>query len=95
MPFQEDECAAQGGVCGDSCGCEVEVLHGYCNSQPNSIKCCPQSNNATTEEEMCDAEEEEEEAASADCSGISCPTGQSINNSNSINKDGQLLQKSS
>lgn len=41
MPFQEAECAAEGGNCEDSCGCEVDVLHGFCPNQPNAIKCCP------------------------------------------------------
>merc|ERR1711994_1072450 len=42
MPFQEDECEAEGGDCLDTCDCPAgDFLHGYCPSQPNSIKCCP------------------------------------------------------
>ena len=36
-----------------SCGCDVEVLHGYCPSQPNSIKCCPGSTKES-DHEACD-----------------------------------------
>ena len=40
VPYQEPECEAEGGACVDKCGCEGEVLHGFCPNQPNSIKCC-------------------------------------------------------
>ena len=36
-----------------SCGCDVKVLHGYCPSQPNSIKCCPGSTKES-DHEACD-----------------------------------------
>ena len=73
MPFQEDECAAQGGVCGDRCGCEVDVLHGYCPSQPNSIKCCPQSETTTAAAGPTD--EPGACGGAEDCSTLDCSSG--------------------
>ena len=57
MPFQEDECTAADGICGDKCACEGEVLHGLCPSQPNSIKCCPKNSTITeSHPEQCQME---------------------------------------
>ena len=49
MPFQEEECEAQAGDCLDTCDCEAgDYLHGFCPSQPNSIKCCPRKQETET-----------------------------------------------
>lgn len=76
ISIQEDECVAEGGECIDTCGCDGDYLHGFCPSQPNSIKCCPKSTSSTasaSEPEMC--EMETTAATPADCSGIVCLTG--------------------
>ena len=40
----------------------MEVLHGYCPSQPDSIKCCPkQSTEEPDDDDQCQDEEEESE----------------------------------
>ena len=56
------------------CECDVEVLHGYCPSQPDSIKCCPKQ---STEEpdDAC----EDEDSGGEDCSEITCNKGVSNN----------------
>ena len=55
MPFQESECEATGGDCLDTCKCPGgNYLHGYCPSQPNSIKCCPRP--TEPEPEMCETD---------------------------------------
>ena len=57
IPFQEAECEAEGGTCHDKCGCEGNVLNGFCPSQPNSIKCCKTTTDTTTSaSEACQTE---------------------------------------
>ena len=59
------------------CGCDVEVLHGYCPSQPDSIKCCPkQSTEEPNDDEQC---EDDDAAGGEDCSEITCNKGVSNN----------------
>ena len=72
MPFQESECEAAGGDCLDTCNCPAgNYLHGYCPSQPNSIKCCPRS--TEPEPEMC-----ETSAGGGDCSSLTCRSGMMV-----------------
>ena len=59
------------------CVCDVEVLHGYCPSQPNSIKCCPKSTEGpddgdNDENDNCDDDVDDE---GEDCSQITCKKG--------------------
>ena len=69
MPFQESECEATGGDCLDTCKCPGgNYLHGYCPSQPNSIKCCPRP--TEPEPEMC-----ETDTGAVDCSRVTCKSG--------------------
>ena len=69
MPFQEAECEAAGGECGDRCECEESVLHNLCPSQPNSIKCCPK---------------EESEECNDECSEVTCTSGLGSSCSNGV-----------
>jgi len=79
FPVQEAECEAAGGDCLDTCDCPAgDFLHGYCPSQPNSIKCCPR----TTQPLQCPHEEEEEEEEVEDCSRMMCRSGLSTSCSN-------------
>ena len=52
--------------------CDVEVLHGYCPSQPNSIKCCPKSTEGPDDDDPCDDDVDDE---GGDCSQITCKKG--------------------
>ena len=73
--FQEPECEAEGGSCVDKCTCSDDnMLHSFCPSQPDSVKCC--KTGEMTNEEACQAEttisqcleENKRKKRSTDCS---------------------------
>ena len=78
MPYQEPECEAEGGTCVDKCGCAGEFLHGFCPTQPDSIKCCKKEE-ITTEDP---AGYEAEETTVAVTSPLNCPGGYNTNCNN-------------
>ena len=57
------------------CGCDVEVLHGYCPSQPDSIKCCPKSSE-DPDDDSC----QDDVTGGEDCSEITCKKGENYLN---------------
>ena len=77
IPFQEAECEAEGGTCGDKCGCEGDVLHGFCPSQPDSIKCCkvPETTTQSATEDGITTAASIEECVLESTTPANCPGG--------------------
>ena len=94
MPFQEAQCEAEGGTCVDKCGCQGEILHGFCPSQSNSIKCCKKgdtstatNNTASNSEEECEEPSVSNEGGQPNGEGNAkpnCPGGYNTNCNNGV-----------